>query len=68
MLDLTDVFNLVKDGFNQGSLFEERLVKGRVLDRLHVLAHLGDLVHLTCTHQINQPSGDILLIGIRPSK
>jgi hypothetical protein len=40
MLNLTEVFLLVKDGFNQRPSLQERLVKWRVLDRFHILAHL----------------------------
>lgn len=49
LLDLAEILQLVKDGFNQGSSLEKRLAEWRVLDRLHVLAHLGDEVHLTGT-------------------
>jgi hypothetical protein len=68
VLDLAKVFQLVKDGFNQGSPLEKRLVEWRVLDQLHVLAHPGDEVHLTGAHQVNQPSGDVSFVGIHPAK
>ena len=68
MLNLAKIFQFVKDGFNQGSSFEERLVERCVLDRLHVLSYLGDEVHLTGTHQINQPYRDIALVRIHPAK
>lgn len=47
VLDLAKVLQFVKNGFNQRSPLEKRLVEWRVLDRLHVLAHLGDEIHLT---------------------
>jgi hypothetical protein len=64
MLDLAEIFQFIKDGFNQRSSLEERLVEWRVLDRLHVLAYLGDEVHVTGAHQVNQPSGDVPFVGI----
>ena len=68
MLNLAKVFQFIEDGFDQGSALEERLIEWRVLDRLHVLAHLGDEVHLTGTHQVDQPLGDVPFVGIHPAK
>jgi predicted nucleic acid-binding Zn ribbon protein len=53
VLDLAKVFQFIEDGFNQRSSLEERLVEWRVLYRLHVLAHLGDEVHLTDAQQVD---------------
>ncbi len=68
MLDLAQVFQFIEDGFNQRSSLKERLVEWRVLDRLHVLAHLGNEVHLMGVQQVDQPSGDVPFIGIHPAK
>lgn len=47
MLDLTEIFQPVKDRFNQRPALEEGLVKWRVVNRFHVLADLGNQLHLT---------------------
>lgn len=68
MLDLAKVFQFIENGFDEGSALEKRLIEWRVLDRLHVFAHLGDEVHLTGTHQVDQPLGDVPLVRIYPAK
>ena len=68
VLDLTEIFQLVEDSFNQRPSLQHRLVKRRVLNRFHVLAYLGDEVHLTGAQQVNQPSGNVPLIRIHPAK
>lgn len=62
MLDLAEIFQLVKDGFSQRPSLQQRLGKGRVLNRLHVFAHLGEKVHLAGAQQVDQPLGDVSLI------
>lgn len=68
LLDLAKVFQSIKDGFNQRSSLEERVLKWRVLDLHHVLAHLGDEIHLKRKHQVDQLLGGVPLVRIHPAK
>jgi len=68
VLDLTEIFQFVKDGFNQRSSLEEGLIEWCMLDRLPIPAYLRDEVQLTRAQQINPPAGDISLVGIHLAK
>ncbi len=64
MLDLAQVFQFVEHSFNEGSAPQKCLIKGRVLNRRHVLAHFGDELHLLLAKSFDQPLGDIAFICI----
>lgn len=68
MLDLAQVFQFIEHGFNERPSPQQRLVKWRMLNRLHVLAHFGDELHLLLAQSLDQPLDDIAFIGIDPAK
>jgi hypothetical protein len=60
---LAQVLQLVEHGFNERAPPQKRLIEGRMLYRLHVLAHLGDEHYLLLAQALDQPLGDISLVG-----
>ena len=68
VLDLAQVFQLVKDGFDDAVLAQEGLIEGGQVNGFHVFSELGHQTNAVFLQPLGEPFGPISLVGIEGAK